>query len=57
VPLRLHLVSGKTLDVGNSGEGWMLQSAILVTRQRKNREPSYNVVSLTSIERIERLND
>ena len=55
VPLRLHLVSGKTLDVANSGEGWMLKRSILVTRRRKNREPSYNVVSLTGIERIERL--
>ena len=57
VPLRLHLVSGGTLDISNSGEGWMLKHSILVTKRRKNREPSYNVVSLTGIERIERLYD
>ena len=57
VPLRLHLVSGKSLEVANSGEGWMLENSILVTKRRKSREPSYNVVSLTAIERIERLDD
>jgi hypothetical protein len=56
-PLRLHLVSGGTLDITNSGEGWMLENSILVTRRRKNREPSYNVVSLAGIERIGRLDD
>lgn len=56
IPFRLHLVSGKSLDVNDSGEGWMLQNSILVTRRRKNREPSYNVVSLGSIGRLERLN-
>jgi hypothetical protein len=56
VPFRLHLVSGKTLDVNDNGEGWMLEESILITRRRKNREPSYNEVSLGAIERIERLN-
>ena len=57
VPLRLHFVSGKSLEITNSGEGWMLKDSILVTKRRKNREPSYNVVALTAIERIERLYD
>jgi hypothetical protein len=56
VPFRLHLVSGKSLDVNASGEGWMLEESILITRRRKNREPSYNVVALVAIERLERLN-
>ena len=56
VPFRLHLVSGKTIDVNDSSEGWMLARSILITRRRKNREPSYNVVALVNIERIERLN-
>jgi len=55
VPFRLHLVSGKTLDVNHSGEGWMLKRSILITRRRKNREASYNIVALINIERIERL--
>jgi hypothetical protein len=55
IPFRLHLVSGKTLDVMNGGEGWMLQRSILVTRARQKREASYDVVSLIMIERIERL--
>jgi hypothetical protein len=56
LPFRVHLVSGKALEVNDSGEGWMLEESILVTRLRKNREPSYNVVSFVAIERIERLN-
>ena len=55
LPFRRHLVSGKALDVNDSGEGWILKQSILITRRRKNREPSYNVVSLVAIERLERL--
>ena len=54
-PFRLHLVSGKTLDVRNSGEGWMLHRSILVMRHRKGGHGAYNVVSLMNIERLERL--
>ena len=57
IPFRLHLVSGKTLDVDHSDEGWMLTNAILVTRRRKDRKRSYNVISLANVERIERLGD
>jgi hypothetical protein len=57
IPFRLHLVSGTTLNVRGSSEGWMFESSILVTHRRKNRESSYNVASLKSIERIERLNE
>ena len=56
VPFRLHLVSGKTLDVNDNGEGWMLEESVLITRRRKSREPSYNVVPFGAIERIERIN-
>ena len=56
LPFRVHLLSGKALDVNDSGEGWMLKQSLLITRRRKNREPSYNVVSFFAIERLERLN-
>jgi len=56
-PFRLHLVSGKTLDVKHSDEGWMLKNSILVMRRRKGGKRSYNVVSLLNIERIERIGD
>lgn len=56
-PFRMHLASGKTLDVYHSNEGWMLKNSILVTRRRKNGKHSYDVVSLYNIERIERLPD
>jgi hypothetical protein len=55
IPFRLHLVSGKTIDVSGAGEGWMLRRSILITRRRQHREPSYNVIALINIERIERL--
>jgi hypothetical protein len=54
-PFRLHLVSGKALDVQHSDEGWMLKNSILVTRRRKSGNHSYDVVSLGNIERIERI--
>jgi hypothetical protein len=54
-PFKLHLVSGKTLDVQHSDEGWMLKNSILITRRRKGGNRSYDVVSLMNIERIERI--
>jgi len=37
IPFRLHLVSGKTLDVNHAGERWVLRTSILITRRRKSR--------------------
>ena len=54
-PFRLHLVSGKSVDVKDAGEGWMLRRSILITRRRKSGQGIYNVVSLMNIERLERL--
>ena len=56
-PFRVHLVSGISLDVLHSDEGWMLRNSILVMRRRKQGNRSYNVVSLLNIERIERIGD
>ncbi len=56
-PFRLHLVSGKTVDVKDTGEGWMLRRSILVVRHRRSRQGAYNVVSLMNIERLERLDE
>ena len=55
LPFRLHLASGKTLDVMNSGEGWMLRRSILIMRRRAKREASYDIVALVNIERLQRL--
>ena len=56
-PFRLHLVSGKTPEVRDSGEGWMLRRSILITRRRKSGSSLYTVVALINIERLERLED
>jgi hypothetical protein len=56
-PFRLHLVSGKTVDVNDAGDGWMFKRSILITRRRKSGQGGYNVVSLMNIERLERLDE
>ena len=51
--LRLHLVSGKTVDVSRQGQAFMLQNAVMIMS-----DPTvdrYDVVSLRNIERIERM--
>lgn len=57
VPLRLHLVSGKTIDIVSPRQGSMLQHAIMVfqPRTREVLDPGYNVVALRNIEMIEQL--
>lgn len=58
IPLRLHLVSGKTLDVPASGVAHTLQNALLVfhnKRPGKVRVDGYDVISFRNIERIEQL--
>jgi hypothetical protein len=34
LPFRLHLVSGKTLDVRQSHEAWMLRHSVLLIRRK-----------------------
>jgi hypothetical protein len=57
IPFRLHLVSGKTVDVTMPTAGLMLQNAILVLQapSRPDDEPGYDVIALRNIERLEQL--
>jgi hypothetical protein len=58
VPIRLHLVSGKTMDIPQAGIAWMMRTAVMVL-QGIERDPNnggrYDVVALRNIERIEQL--
>lgn len=51
-PLRLHLVSGKTIDIMSDGVAWMLQNSVLVLQDPRSHQ-RYDVVSLRNVERIE----
>jgi hypothetical protein len=55
IPLRMHLVSGKTIDVGLPGVAWMLQNSVLIFHVPHSRESGYDVVALRNIERLEQL--
>ena len=57
IPFRMHLVSGKTLDVRASGLAHPLRNALLILRNPAGTRSSegYDVVGYTNIERIEQL--
>jgi hypothetical protein len=57
IPFRLHLVSGKTVEVRISDGAWMLRSSVVVMHPRKkpDDDPGYDVLSLRNIERLEQL--
>jgi len=56
IPFRLHLVSGKTVDIGNPNAATMLQNSVLIFRQWHDREATgYDVIALRNIERQEQL--
>jgi hypothetical protein len=57
MPLRLHLVSGKTLDIHAPGLAHPLRNALLVLRNptRSSTADGYDVVAYANIERIEQL--
>ena len=58
IPLRLHLVSGKTVDVTVPEAAWMLQNALMVLQEQRPmrlRAGRYDMISLRNIERIEQL--
>lgn len=58
IPLRLHLVSGKVLDILGPNTAHPLSNALLVLRNPiigTSRAESYDVIAYHSIERIERL--
>ncbi len=54
-PLRLHLVSGKTVEVTTTGMAWMLKNAVFVLHDLKDENQGYDVIGLRNIERLERL--
>ena len=59
-PLRIHLVSGKTVKIDAAGVAFMLQNAILVLHSHNSQSShdeseGYDVVALRNIERLERL--
>ncbi len=57
-PLRLHLVSGKTVDVLRPGVGWTLSDRLLVFRNPTvagSSAEGYDVIAYANIERVEQL--
>lgn len=57
-PLRLHLVSGKTIDVLRADAAMPLRDRLLVFRNlapEGRRADGYDIVSYANIERIEQL--
>ena len=58
VPLKLHLVSGKTMRVPNPSAAWLMQNALLIFQNAhpgRSRVDGYDVVALRNIERIEQM--
>ena len=56
-PFRLHLVSGKTVDVRSPGDAYMLRSGVLVFQAvvPADRERRYDAIDLLNIERLEQI--
>jgi hypothetical protein len=57
VPFRIHLVSGKTVDVTTARSADLMNGAVMVFHpvRHSSREAGYDVISLFNIERIELL--
>jgi hypothetical protein len=58
VALRLHLVSGKVIEVVATQMAWMLSRSVMVLQElavRRDVETRYDLISLDHIERIEQL--
>jgi hypothetical protein len=58
VPLRLHLSSGKTLDIEHENSAFVRQNTLLVVHRLAPHSAAignYDVVALRLIERIEQL--
>ena len=59
VPFRIHLVSGKVIDVLGPNAAYTLMNALLVLRNPRLGTPDaegYDVLAYRDIERIEQLN-
>jgi hypothetical protein len=58
VPLRLHLVSGKTVRISAPNAAWLLQNALMLLRGARPgrvKGEGYDVIALRNIERIEQI--
>ncbi len=55
IPLRMHLVSGKTLDIAAQDAAWMLQNSVLIFHIPHSKESGYDLISLLNIERLEQV--
>jgi hypothetical protein len=58
IPLRLHLVSGKTIDVPHAGVAWMLRNSVVCLHplDPDTDEPAaYDMIAIRNIERLEQL--
>lgn len=58
VPIRIHLVSGKPIEVPSQGVAFPMQNALLILQRRQPgrvRLDGYDVVSFRNMERIEQL--
>ena len=56
VPLRIHLVSGKTVRIAAPNAAWLLQSSLMIlhgSRPGKVTGEGYDVIALRNVERIE----
>jgi hypothetical protein len=58
-PFRLHLVSGKTVDVRIADAAMMLKGGVFVLhpRRRPDDDPGYDIIALSNIERLEQLDE
>lgn len=52
-PIRFHLVSGKTIDVTEPGQPFMLQNAVMILSA--SHPERHDIVALRNIERLESL--
>ncbi len=56
IPFRMHLVSGKTIDIGEPGVAWLLKNCDAdLSDSATARRADYDMVALRNIERLEQL--
>ena len=60
IPLRLHLASGKTVDIRHSGAAWILSYGLLVlhgTKPGRSSATRYDVINYRLIEKLEQISN
>jgi hypothetical protein len=58
IPFRLHLVSGKVIQVPRPEAAWLMQNTVLVFQKpgrTGHKASGYDVIAFRNIERIEQL--